>query len=418
MVYMQVKVLRGTGQIGGCITEIKSDKGTRIIIDFGEELPDEDNSKNDPLTIEGLTRDSDKKLYDAVFITHSHGDHIGLIDDIKDDIDVYVEKHSKIITDLTGDFTGKGPIQRKTKDFVFNKSIKIKDMTITPYLVDHSSFNSCMFLVEADGQRIVHTGDYRNHGRKGIIFEDTLKKIGQVDCLITEGTTFSRNVEKYETEDELLKDVITVFEQYDDILVLQSSTNIDRLVTFYKAARKTKKKFVEDLFTAWIASSLPISIPSPTHNYRDLSVWISRANEMRKRPSYFHEKYVEPMEIYKRSDHFKDNVCLLVKQSMLSDIKMLKNVKHKFKNACLIYSMWEGYLDKEDMKKFIADIEKMGIKVEKKHTSGHADARAMKMVEKYLNPKITIPIHTTEKEKAKDIFKTAIDVVDGQTIQI
>ena len=35
---MEVKIIKGLNQIGGCITEITSDKGTKIIIDFGEDL--------------------------------------------------------------------------------------------------------------------------------------------------------------------------------------------------------------------------------------------------------------------------------------------------------------------------------------------------------------------------------------------
>ncbi len=416
---MKVKILKGTKQIGGCITEITSEKGTRIIIDFGEDLPDEEEIKNEKLSVEGLTKDSDKKLYDAVFITHSHSDHIGLIGDIRDDIPIYVEKYSKIINDLTCDFTNHALVTRDIINFDFNKPVKIKDIVVTPYLIDHSAFNSCMFLIEADGKRIVHTGDYRNHGRKGKIFDKTLKEIGQVDCLITEGTTFSRPKEKYKTEDALCIEAVKLFEKYDDVLVLQSSTNIDRIVTFYKAARKTKKKFVEDLFTAWITSSLPESIPSPTHNFCDLSVWISKNNENRKNPPYFIEKYVEPMVKYKRCEHFKDNVCLLVKQSMLKDIKMLKTEKHKFKNACLIYSMWDGYLEKDDMKKFIEEVKKLGIKFEYLHTSGHADESAMKRVRDILKPKITIPIHTDNKEVAKDIFgDSVIEIEDGESINI
>ena len=34
-----------------------------------------------------------------------------------------------------------------------------------------------MFLIEADGKRILYTGDYRNHGYKGKLFRPTLRKI-------------------------------------------------------------------------------------------------------------------------------------------------------------------------------------------------------------------------------------------------
>lgn len=42
---MKLRVLKGTNQIGGCITEIVSDKGTKIIIDLGEDLPDDNSLK-------------------------------------------------------------------------------------------------------------------------------------------------------------------------------------------------------------------------------------------------------------------------------------------------------------------------------------------------------------------------------------
>ena len=74
---MEIKIIKGTSQIGGCITEIKS-KNTRILIDFGNDL--EDN--NESFEMDGLTYNKSK--YDAVFITHSHIDHIGLINKINE----------------------------------------------------------------------------------------------------------------------------------------------------------------------------------------------------------------------------------------------------------------------------------------------------------------------------------------------
>ena len=42
---MKVKIHRGTHQIGGCITEIESNKGTKIIIDIGENLPSKEQEQ-------------------------------------------------------------------------------------------------------------------------------------------------------------------------------------------------------------------------------------------------------------------------------------------------------------------------------------------------------------------------------------
>ena len=64
---MKINVLKGTNQIGGAYTEIKSSLG-RILVDFGEDLND---TKEKLLpNIEGLTYGEPR--YDAVFITHYH----------------------------------------------------------------------------------------------------------------------------------------------------------------------------------------------------------------------------------------------------------------------------------------------------------------------------------------------------------
>jgi ribonuclease J len=76
---MQIKIHRGTHQIGGCVTEISSG-GTRILIDIGENLP-------------GCESETEVKLtghIDGIFVTHYHGDHVGLFDKIDPAIPVYM----------------------------------------------------------------------------------------------------------------------------------------------------------------------------------------------------------------------------------------------------------------------------------------------------------------------------------------
>ena len=65
---MQIIIHRGTHQIGGCATEIRTGN-TRILIDFGAELPDaEGNVSLDTLKINGLN--CGKSDFDGVFFTH------------------------------------------------------------------------------------------------------------------------------------------------------------------------------------------------------------------------------------------------------------------------------------------------------------------------------------------------------------
>ena len=70
---MKITIHRGQNQIGGSIIEIASDI-SKIILDAGSELDEEI-----PVApqIEGLF--FGQASYDAVLISHYHGDHIGLV---------------------------------------------------------------------------------------------------------------------------------------------------------------------------------------------------------------------------------------------------------------------------------------------------------------------------------------------------
>ena len=116
---MKVRIIKGTNQIGGCITEITCNN-SKIIIDFGEDL----DAKKETFELEGLTYGD--SIYDAVFITHSHGDHIGLIDNINEDIPVYVEKESLTIHNLSCDFCNRKTVNRKINTFKINFKKKIR----------------------------------------------------------------------------------------------------------------------------------------------------------------------------------------------------------------------------------------------------------------------------------------------------
>ena len=81
---MYIRIIRGINQIGGNIVEVGTDN-TKIILDCGSNLPDIDNTGYvDNIEIDGLT--TDKSEYNAIFLSHYHGDHVGLLGRINKDI--------------------------------------------------------------------------------------------------------------------------------------------------------------------------------------------------------------------------------------------------------------------------------------------------------------------------------------------
>lgn len=399
---MEVRIIKGTNQIGGCITEITSDE-SKIVIDFGNDLDD----TKEPLELDGLT--FGKSRYNAVFITHSHIDHIGFIGKINEDIPIYVEENSLKIYNITCDFCGEDKITRKINTFKMHDKIQINDIKVIPYRVDHSSYNSCMFVIECDNKRILHTGDFRLHGRKKDETLDNFKQIGKVDLLITEGTSLSRNVLEYNTEEELEKEALEYMKKYDQVFIMHSSTNVDRTISFIRSALKTGKNYVLDLFTYSLSKVVNLNIKV---DYKRIFVW--KSIRYFSKDEAFKNKYMN----FDNSLLFGKKYAMNVKVSMLDDIRKLKE-KGLITNACLIYSMWSGYIERDEkLKKFIEEIEDMGIEFKVLHTSGHADIASMKRLNEIVKPDKTIIIHTENRKNGVDVFNNIIDLDDNQIFKI
>ncbi len=380
---MKIIIHRGTHQIGGCVTEIQSNNGTRIAIDIGENLPSVDTKQENEIKIEGLTEG--KASFDGVFITHYHGDHIGLYHKILPEIPIYIGEISKEIYKILQNRLVKA--QKASEDdialidhfktFKIPEKINIKDITITPIEVDHSAFNAHMFLIESDGKRVLHTGDFRTHGQRGKAVIQALEKyVGKVDCLICEGTTLSRPKEHTMTENELQHRAEEIFQDNKYVFVMCSSTNIDRIAAIHKATLQANKLFVCDSYQKEVLMYIDTVSRSELYKFKDKV--LSYAGNI--------------LELMKEK-----GFVMLVRDNYISN-----EVMEKFPKRAFVYSQWEGYLNPQftDYKKMQEFVPNDYIYL---HTSGHADFDAIKRVCKTVNPNLIIPIHTQKPDAFEEL---------------
>ena len=373
---MDVKIHRGQNQIGGNIVEIAT-KSTRILFDVGLDLCEENNK--DLPAIEGLF---DGKGFDGVFISHYHSDHLGLAYYIDQDIPLYIGESSYKIVEAADAYKGVSSIA--PKGFLCHGTpIVINDISVTPYLCDHSAFDSYMLLCKADGESILYTGDFRSNGRKS--YSRLLGQLpDKVDSLICEGTTLSRKNHVSETEAELEEKVVNRIKGTDGpIFVLQSSTNIDRIVTMYRSAKRCGRIFLQDLYMADITSSIGGNIPNPA--FDDVFPFMTnsrRYDGLCKYPSRVGKEFISRAQF-----------VMCVRTSMLGYLRSLSELM-SFENGYFIYSFWEGYKETESVKTFLNVCRELGLKVITLHTSGHADAKAIEQLIAKTNPTEILPIHT------------------------
>ena len=69
-----------------------------------------------------------------------------------------------------------------------------------------------------------------------------------------------------------------------------------------------------------------------------------------------------------------------------------------FSGGLLVYSFWNGYKETDNMKEFLGECEKLGLKIVTLHTSGHADAETIKDLIGKTKPKKILPVHTENAE--------------------
>jgi len=396
---MEIIIHRGINQIGGCITEIKTSKAS-IIIDLGQNLPDGNGFVDDSFANKEIIADLTKNV-NAIFYTHYHGDHVGLFDLVPDKVNQYIggvakqvmlvkSETLKFAPDIKEKATREIPIINKMISFKEKDVIEVNDITVTPYFVSHSAYDAYMFVIEADGKRILHTGDFRGHGylSKGLL--PTIKKYilskGKIDFLITEGTMLSRINEKVMTEDELKHKVIEVMKQYKNVFIMSSSTDLERLASFYSANSEMKNRpFITDNFQKKV-----------------LEIFTKTAGE--KVPSLF--KFNDVYNYWEGNKKLikwmKDTgFCMMVRKSNKTTKfdDFYKNLKPLFKpeETILIYSMWSQYINPKGkhLNKAYFDFVNLFPNMIKIHTSGHASADTLVDVCNTVNPSTgIIPIHS------------------------
>ena len=380
---MEINIIRGQNQIGGSIIEISS-KSTKIILDIGSNLEDKEIVVPE---IDGLFKGEAK--YDGVLISHYHSDHVGLATRILPDIPIYMGEKSYEIHKVSNEYMEKEYL-KEPKVFKVEEEFIIGDIKIIPYLCDHSAFDAYMFLLDCEGKKILYTGDFRSNGRKS--FEPLLRKLPKVDILITEGTNLSNNkIGKINlTERELEKKGIEILEGNDrPVFVLMASTNIDRIVTFYKIANTTKRLFLLDTYAGQITATIGGNIPNP-RTFSNVKIFLTSSRKH------------EILENYKKNKISRDKIAnssflMCVRASMKKYLEKYPE-EFSFGGCTMFYSMWEGYKKQENMKEFLEFMKEKGVKIISLHTSGHADEKDFDRLIKKVEPKIIIPVHTENSE--------------------
>lgn len=437
---MNITIHRGIDQIGGCITEIESQNGTKILIDLGHNLPEGDEPSKDHFDKQ---ENLDKLLegVSAVFYTHPHGDHLGFETKVaekgipqyigivskemmlvlKDSILHKTKGERKVVAQAEYDAMNSfKTYEADVKVPVYDKDGNI-DIRVTPYYVSHSAADAYMFLIECDKKKVLHTGDFRDHGYRG---NALIPMVGyyiarkKIDVLITEGTMLSRDDIRLMSEDELREQAISIMNNYDNVFVMCSSMDADRLASFYWATKNFQDRMlVVDGYQWHQLDKITKSLGIKDKRYR-------------LKGALYYYKHKEKI----LHNIPKPGTTILVRNNR--DFRKIINEVYPLmdpEKTCFIYSQFRGYIltKHKAFKQNTYDFVHMkDWHIEYLHTSGHASKEALAAVCKKVHPRYAIiPIHRDaetdfcsldipQELKDKVITKTQKNLIGGIGITI
>lgn len=478
----------GVHEIGGNKFLVE-DKGTKIFLDFGMQMgkfgdyfsefanPRTCNSLGDLFEfgllpkLKGLYRkdfakhmdfDGDEENeIDGVLLTHAHIDHAAYIHYLRPDIPVYCSEATKLIIQALQD-TGAnedyvifeenfqikknddGEICKKRgKEMKYPRKIEIinslekfqiDSLEIEPIIVDHSLPGVCGFILHTSAGSIGYTADIRFHGRRREDTDRFVERCGNSDLnfLLCEGTRVQENFSN--TEFDVENEIQTIIKNTPSLIVCTyPARDLDRLLSFYNAAKESGRDLVIDLKQAYILKLFQTSefwkdiYPAPTD--RTIKIYVPRKGWglIDKDPIYWTKKMLladysnwadEFLDSENRLDHrdVTNNQNDLIFYCNDFQLQELIDIMPK-ENSSYIRSSTEPFdddmrLDEVRVKNWLAHFGLIQKERQWNHThvSGHGSGDQIKKIIDGCKSKQLIPIHTEHEEYHKKWHNNVTEV--------
>ena len=218
---MQVGFLGGAREVGRIGITVKSEK-SKVVLDYGVML---DHEPGFPMHVP-------PKELDAIILTHSHLDHSGAIPMfyINDKKPLYTNRLNLELTQiliqdfihLSGyylpfEYLELDAMMHNNRHLDFGVEEAIGDMKVKLFDAGHTP-GSAQVLIEADGKKILYTGDYNMEDSK--LLKGASMDYGDLDAVVTESTYASEDhTPRPELEKSFVEAATEVVERGGTVLV-------------------------------------------------------------------------------------------------------------------------------------------------------------------------------------------------------
>lgn len=416
--YLNHTVWRGAHEIGGMCIEVAAENGTRILLDLGMPLYDEHGDDypygtpqrpTEDLVADGVLRripglypdDPRSPGLAAIILTHSHLDHYGLAHHAHPAIPVYGSKGTIAVLNVGRVFFPDNALPADLRALSDREPLPIGSMTVTAIPVDHAAPDSRALLVEADGQRLLYSGDLRAHGRTGFRFQRLLDdaRLQGVDWLLLEGTTLGAGSGRHgmRSEQDVEEALVSLARETPSKLlaVIASGQNLDRLVSCYRAARRSGRLLVIDPYQAFVLMKLaPLSPAIPQFTWEGVRVSFAPHQVERLKAARLMDLVHEMARqgrVGSEALAARPGGYILCARGSHGTTKLLDRVGAN--STEIVWSMWAGYWDRDKcaMREWA---QREGVVAHFTHSGGHAWREDLERLKMSLHPTKVEIVHS------------------------
>jgi len=434
---MILTIHRGSKQIGGSCVELRSNRGDRILMDVGMPLtqPDGSDWPRGTMTrpgeelrregvlpgIDGLYAGSTPEV-SALVLSHAHLDHYGLAHYVHSDIPVYGSRGTIEMLRASKLFVPDAAIPADLRELPAAGTVAVGSFSVRGIPVDHAAPDSRALLVEADGQRLLYSGDLRAHGRQRHLFDELPEAAGRIDVLVLEGTTVGQPQGSHGFADEADVELrLSELLRRDGglVVVFASGQNIDRAVSVYRAALAVGRELVIDPYQAYVLMRLREVCPeapqfdSPSvrvkfiRNHvaklKDAGLWGLACQMSRAGKVTLEQLAANPSGF------------VYLARSSGATVAQLRYLARTTRPT-VVWSQWSGYLAKGGpVPRFCAE---HGIDPLVIHSGGHARPEELADLASRLHPSAVVPIHTEAASQFAAFIPNVRGVTDGEAVEV
>lgn len=208
----------GVGVIGSTKVVVEQD-GWRVLLDMGSDIPGREGLVRSPLqlrpgaelrtrirlgeappiehlyrpdAVEGTSVAGGGDGHSALFVSHGHIDHVGLLGWVDPGVPVHAAEETVRMLDAleaSGQGLEGGP--PSIRPMPEGEPVAVGPLVVERYPVDHDIPGASGYVVHTEDGVVVYTGDLRLHGRHPELTEQFAERARGVAALVIEGTSLS-----------------------------------------------------------------------------------------------------------------------------------------------------------------------------------------------------------------------------------